>query len=78
MIKKGDKFKLNSSNGQVYAINVWNVNNCRPPEQRYITEVYNCTEKGLVDDEYFCGDKFINLCESITENEFNNLTAGIC
>ena len=69
-------FKLNSSNGQLYAICVWNENAFRPPEQRYVCEVYNCTEGVLVDDEYFCGDDFLNLCEAITEKQYEALTKG--
>lgn len=77
MVKNEDTFKLNSSNGQLYAIKVWNVNECRPPEQRYVTEVYNCTEGGLVDDEYFCGDSFLDLCEPISKKEYNKLVGDI-
>lgn len=67
-------FKLNSSNGQLYAICVWNENVCRPPEQRYVCEVFNCTERVMIDDEYFCGDEFLNLCEPISEEEYKRLT----
>lgn len=72
-IKSGDKFRLNSKNGQVYLFDVFNVNEYRPPESRYCSEAYNATEGGVCDAEYFCDRGFFDLCEKIDEEEYKSL-----
>lgn len=72
-IKQGDKFRLNSRNGQTYVFYILNVNTCRPPEMRYCSEAYNVTEGGICASEYFCDADFFGLCTKISNAEYQEL-----
>ena len=56
-IKVDDKFVLHSANGKDYKITIVNVNDYRPPNQRYAVDVYN-DQGHYPGDIMFIGDDF--------------------
>ena len=59
MAQVGDKYVLHSSNGMDYSIEIINVNDFRPPEQKYGVDVYD--GNGVyAGDVIFIGDEFLN------------------
>lgn len=61
MYKIGDKLVLHSRDGHDYKVEVVNVNDFRPPEERYGVDMWN--DKGVYyGDVYFCGEDFLNKC----------------
>lgn len=64
MAKVGDKYILHSSNGMDYDIEIINVNNFRPPEEKYGANVYD--GNGVyAGDVMFFGDDFLRQCEKV-------------
>jgi hypothetical protein len=64
MAKVGDKYILHSSNGMDYDIEIINVNNFRPPEEKYGADVYD--GNGVyAGDVMFFGDDFLRQCEKV-------------
>lgn len=62
MAKVGDKYILHSSNGMDYSIEIINVSNFRPPEEKYGIDVYD--GNGVyAGDVMFIGDEFLNRCD---------------
>ena len=59
MAKVGDKYILHSSNGMDYTIEVININDYRPSEEKYGVDVYD--GNGVyAGDVMFVGDSFLN------------------
>ena len=59
--KIGDKLILHSMDGKDYEIEIVNINEYRPPEQKYGVDMYcNGVYYG---DIYFCDEEFLNKCE---------------
>lgn len=62
MAKVGDKYILHSSNGMDYTIEVININDYRPSEEKYGVDVYD--GNGVyAGDVIFIGDEFLNRCD---------------
>lgn len=55
--KVGDYYILHSENGNDYNIKIINVNEYRPPDMRYATDVY-FNGKSCYDDVVFLSDYF--------------------
>jgi hypothetical protein len=64
MAKTGDKFVLHSSNGMDYKIEVVNVNNFRPQDEKYACDVWDCNGV-YAGDLMFFGDDLLGQCEKV-------------
>ena len=59
--KVGDCYFLHSEDGNTYIIKIVNINEYRPPDMLYATDVYNSDGKKCWDDFVFLSDYFFEL-----------------
>lgn len=69
-IEVGDTFRLNSSNGHTYVMQVVNINEFRDPANRYALDVFDETAKAWSPDLHFCDSAFLAKCKKISRKEF--------
>ena len=64
--KTGDHYILHSEDGNDYDIKIINVNEYRPPDMLYATDIY-CDGKSWCNDIVFLGDYFFELYKNRLE-----------